>query len=799
MKKIPQLFLLSTLSLGLVSPMLVKAETTVPTVPTETTTTTTTESIPASDSNIIENTTTTTPETTMSTGETADTTDSDNIVTHTENKMNMPSEETTTSENVAAETTENSASSRAMQIAAIQPLTGDGTKNNPYKVFDYSQLTTVATEINNANYYTNTNQGTVYINLMSDITSSGTRVTFSSNKNPILIDGSTNDNDTGNHYIFYTGGTTYAGLFALGTSDMNITFKNLNFGSTTSSASNYYGFCYSTDNKNSISIQDVNYYAETGGQPFYFTGSSSILNFYGNNSFIVSSNGKDSQEFAEFNGTMNFKENTKTSIVHKTGTDLAFLWTYSSIQMNVEQNAQVFIQSGKRDMFYPNRAANLSVSENAKFTYLFDNNLSYIDPKTVFGDPTNYKTITVSGTSNAGSNRFFDAGSTFNISAKKNSNVNFITNNLPFQRGSLAIDAEDTAKINFKNNTDTNSALIDTSTSLDIKNSTLNNTIYNFKKTGLGTAPTTTNEFVLPSKSITSMTTGFTNYNSLVFEPAVKVGGVSSTGTSAANVSQVISNLTGVSSALDSTFSYQAQYYISNSSTILDDATVTSKYTNASATPSNSTTHYDGSVYQALKTLPSTASSTEDQKTAAVLDQLLSGRYTVYGRLQIKDSNGVSYYTPWLNTAATINPYSSFVFPSTINLNNSFTYQRSGGVLGLKFNQTPLYTISNSSNQIMDVRPAIMTPNSGNQVTLVSGSPGTNNDKKLQLKLVSSTTTPIWNLADLTNPTILELQPYWDTTNNKKQFYFDGAYSGPIVTQNKAAVSYNLVFSMQPR
>lgn len=789
MKKLPQMLLLSTISLGVLSPLIVKAETTDTINTTEKTTTTTTEPLPASDSSAIESTTT-------AKGSTSDTVDSDNIVVNTEDDTTMSSEEATTSKNVY---TENSASGRAVQVAAVQALTGNGTQSNPYKVSDYSQLTTVSTEINNANYYTNVNQGTIYINLLSDITSSGTRVTFSNNKNPILIDGSTKDNDTGNHYILYTGSTGYAGLFALGNSNMNITFKNLNFGSTTSSASNFYGFCYSTDVGNSITIQDVNYYAETGGQPFFVTGASSILNFYGNNSFIVSSNGTNSQEFAEFDGTMNFKENTKTSIVHKTGADLAFLWTYSSIQMNVEKNAQVFIQSGKRDMFYPNRAANLSVSESAKFTYLFDNNLSYIDPKTVFGDSTNYKTISVSGTSNAGSNRFFDSSSTFNISAKKNSEVNFITKNLPFQRGDLKINAEDTAKINFKNDTVTNSALIDTSTSLNINNTTINNTIYNFQKTELGTSPKIINEFVLPAKSITPMTTGFTNYNSLTYQPAIKVGGVSSAGTSATNISQVKSNLTGVSSTLDKTFSYQAQYYISNSSTILSDATVTSKYINGSATPNNSTTHYDGSVYQNVTTLPSISTSNGDQSTSTVLDQLFPGTYTVYGRLQVKDSNGSLYYTPWVNTTATVSPYSSFIFPTSVKLNDSFTYQRTGSALGLKFDQTKLYTISSGSNQVMDVKPTAMIANSGNQVTLVSGSPGTNNDKKLQLKLVSSLATPTWNLGDLTNPTVLELQPYWDNDNNKKQFYFDGAYSGPIVTSNKAVVDYNLTFSMLPK
>lgn len=749
MKKIPQLFLLSTLSLGLVSPVLVKAETT---VPTETTTTTTTESIPASDSNIIENTTTTTPETT--------TTSISGATTSMETSNSTTKVKDTSIEDSSGEGNA-SFQLAAVQVAALPDISGSGTLTDPYIVSTDSGFTTAIS---------NTVLGkTTYITLANDIN------LVSKDR---IIKGDTIINGNNNSIIFTSGYDSY--ITHIKTNGLNVTFKNINFGKDTNLNSSWYGFCTINGQNNILNIENVNYTANNGAQPFWTDGITT-LNFRGNNNFQGYA-GSGSQEFAEFQGTINFESGSNTKILHDTNGSLGFIYNRDQLTINVGDNAIVDITSGVVSFLYgTNTNYNFNIGKNSNFSYYFNPNKSGWTSSTTY------------------INSFIYQKGTINIKALQNSNITFNTKSIPFQRGYLVFAAQDTAKIKFKNDTVENSSLYDSSTSLEITNNTANNTIYNFRKTGLGANSTATNEFVKPTASITKMTTGFTNYNSLVFEPAVKVGGVSSTGTSAANVSQVTSNLTGVSSALDSTFSYQAQYYISNSSTIIDDATVTSKYANASATPSNSTTHYDGSVYQALKTLPSTTSSTEDQKTAAVLDQLLSGSYTVYGRLQIKDSNGASYYTPWLNTAATINPYSSFVFPSTVNLNNSFTYQRLGGVLGLKFNQTPLYTISNSSNQIMDIKPAIMTPNSGNQVTLVSGSPGTNNDKKLQLKLASSTTTPIWNLADLTNPTILELQPYWDTTNNKKQFYFDGAYSGPIVTQNKAAVSYNLVFSMQPR
>ncbi|WP_438765929.1 hypothetical protein [Enterococcus sp. AZ102] len=780
MKKIAYLFLSSTLVLGLVSPVVVKGE-------ESTTSTTGTSDIGSTVSSINSGTSQTksSPDTTSgSIYESSNT------------------EETTIDTESTSETSKTVEPSLfATRANVINGIVGDGTQANPFQVNTFTEMKSVATTVSTSSYYTSTNTGSVYIKLMANITSTGSGADFSNNTNSIIIDGATTSTSgtDGKFSILYTGSTTTSGgIFSLGSSNMNISFNNINFGSTSSSISTYYGFCTSTSASNTMNIRNVSYYAQTGGQPFFVTGSNSVLNFYGNNSFVVSNTGSQNQEFAEFTGIMNFKTNSKTSIVQKTNEVLAFIWNYSSVQMNVESNAEVFIQSGKTEMFYPSRSAIISLAENAKFTYYFDPRLSYIDPSTVFGEQADYKIISQTGSTNASSNNFFDGKTTLNIVANKNSSLNFLTNSYPYQTGNLDISSVDTSKITFKNTDSSKSALNNGSytPTLSFTNSTANNTIYNFQKTTLGSSPTISNDFILPSKSITKMTSGFENYNSLIFKPAVKIDGITSTGSSASSSSKVSSNLTGVSSALDNTFTYQSQYYVSSSTTILDDATVASKYTNASATPSNSSTHYDGSVYKALTTLPSISSTTGDQSTSTALDQLLPGTYRVYGRLQIKDSSGNFYYTPWQNTTATINPYSSFVFPSSVKLNDSFTYQRTGGTLGLKFDQTKLYTISSSSNQVMDVKPTAMVSNSSNQVTLVSGTPGTNNDKKLQLKLISSTTTPNWNLGDLTSPTVLELQPYWDTTNSKKQFYFDGVYSGPFITNSKALIDYNLIFSM---
>ncbi|MGX6971216.1 hypothetical protein [Vagococcus bubulae] len=681
-------------------------------------------------------------------------------------------------------------------------LVGNGTQSSPFLIYTYNQLSNVATTINASSYPT-INSGTVYIKLMADITSNGTRVTFSNSKNPIIIDGSTTQNSSGNHYIYYTGNSGYAGLFALGTGNMTITFKNINFGSKDSPRSNYYGFCYSTSNNNIINIQDVHYYAEIGGQPFYVIGSNSVLNFSGNNTFVVSNiDSNSNQEFAEFAGTMNFKEGSKTAIVQKTNAVLAFIWSYSTINMNVESNAQVFIQSGKTEMFYPRYDVNLTVSESAMFTYLFDPNLSYIDPQTVFGDSSDYETIQVSGKTNASTNNFFSGSANFNLSAANQSQIDFITTGYPFQTGTLDINTQDTASIKFLNQMNTSPALNSSNTSLKVTNNSKNSTIYNLAKTPTGSSTTPVSELIVPGTSSVTLTSNLPKYSAIVYEPAVKVGGIIASGLSGIDenknpYSKITSHLTGVSSSLDSTYTYKAQYYVTNdTSTVLDNATLNNNYDETVATQ----THLSGSFHTSLDSLPSVATEVGDQSTLASLDQLFSSDYTVYGRLAIiSQSNHQTYYTSWENTMATIDSFQAVTLPTLINIDDNISYTTSVGKFGMSFNKQISYPIVNQSNRIIEVMPTVLTPMGNNNVTIVTDSPNDWQDKTLQLQLNSDEASIQWNFGNLINPTILELQPYWDIKNNVQHFYLDGAYSGPFMTSTPAIVDYTLAFSINPK
>ncbi|MGY3704251.1 hypothetical protein [Vagococcus martis] len=683
-------------------------------------------------------------------------------------------------------------------------LTGNGTVASPFKVYNEDHLATVAKMINDSSYTTTTNSGTVYINLMSDITLDGNMINFINNRNPIIIDGATNHNNVNNFSIFFTGNSTSGyGLFSLGSANMTITFKNINFGSKEFAKNNYYGFCQTTKANNTINIQDVNYYAEEGGQPFYSTGSNSVLNFIGYNTFVVTSNGVSNQEFAEFSGAINFKEDSKTAIVQKTNTSLAFIWIHSNLTMNVESNAEVFIQSGKTELFYPSKPASLNIDSKAKFTYLFDNKLTYIDPSTVFADPSTYQYITVTGNTGATSNNFFDSNSTLDIFIDEQAQLNFITSNLPFQTGKLVINSQDSSSVKFMNQTQTNPALNSKNTSIDIKNSTTNNTIYNFRKSPNKNGDPIS-ELVLPNKSSETLTNNLSNYNVLAFEPAVKVGGVSAMGSSGFDVesktpfSKITSQLTDVSSTLDSHYTYKAQYYItSDTNNILSDTTLNNLYKDTVQVA----THIDGSINKPVNTIPSTPTITSDKTTSATLNHLFSGMYIIYGRLAvINTSDNQTFYTTWNHLSTEIKPYQAVTLPTLIDINADVNYRSVNNKPELIFNNKTTYPISNQSNQIINIKPTLLIEKNQNNIDIVPDKPNINNDKKkLQLQLISNPYNLQWNLGDLTSLQSLELQPYWDTSHNKTNFNLGGAYSGPYLTTSPATLNYTVVFSINPK
>ncbi|MGX7329433.1 hypothetical protein [Enterococcus bulliens] len=118
-------------------------------------------------------------------------------------------------------------------------------------------------------------------------------------------------------------------MFAIVQKYVNVTIKNLNIGSKDNPYNSYYGGVIglngdlSSTNYTGVTanIENMFYYAERGGQPFYtYKSDSTEFNFSGMNSFIVPTgeSGYKNQEFMESkNSTLNFKKDSQTKIINK--------------------------------------------------------------------------------------------------------------------------------------------------------------------------------------------------------------------------------------------------------------------------------------------------------------------------------------------------------------------------------------------------------------------------------------------------------------------------------------------------
>lgn len=190
-------------------------------------------------------------------------------------------------------------------VPEVRAVTGNGSQSNPFTASNYQELSDAIGKTNASNI-----SGDVYVRLSADITMNNSVVWIRNNKAHLIIDGA-------GHTLTYTGSTTTANMFRVQVSDKHVTFRNVNFGSQSSARMTYYGFCMSDYPRTILDVENVTYYADEGGQPFFLRGQGSELNFYGDNSFVVTGQGGANQEFIELAGTMNFKKDTRTSIVQK--------------------------------------------------------------------------------------------------------------------------------------------------------------------------------------------------------------------------------------------------------------------------------------------------------------------------------------------------------------------------------------------------------------------------------------------------------------------------------------------------
>lgn len=313
--------------------------------------------------------TTTSLEESRSSSQAEETTEDSTQETTTETSSSSSITDSTTSE-ASSETTSSSEETVATNEVTPTPdvasepktrATGEGTSSNPFLVGTLDELKAAI----NA---PQTGGAPTYIRLIDNITIPSL---IQVNKS-IVVDGLKNDGDAyefANYYtVNYTGSGYGFGVFQASSGNIEVTFKNINFGSKASPQSTYYGILHIPAGKPNVvqNMENINYYATNGAQPFCSYSPSSILTISGHNEYY-SSGPSPSGEFAEGYGAINFKTGSTTKITQTTAEALTVFWAYGSSAMavTVEENAQVEIESSKPRLFYD--GGSLTVQENGQF------------------------------------------------------------------------------------------------------------------------------------------------------------------------------------------------------------------------------------------------------------------------------------------------------------------------------------------------------------------------------------------------------------------------------------------------
>ncbi|MBO0461417.1 hypothetical protein JZO83_06615 [Enterococcus sp. DIV1298c] len=257
----------------------------------------------------------------------------------------------------------------------ISPYSGTGTFADPFTAGSATELITVLQTITNA-----TTPGPYYITLTANIVYEDSD-SFSINKD-VVIDGQ-------DFYMLYSNSSSTAALdtgFRAKTSGVTVTLRNINFGSDTLMDANnqiydnstYYGIIGAISEQTTFHaiMENVNYYAQTGAQPFVSWNRQSTFTFQGENTFVGRA-GWDSEEFLEGYNVI-FAEGSKTTIDHQTTTDLGLFYAYGTggatdgrLRITIEENAEVEIISTKPSFTYNefSTGVDFTIEDGARFYY----------------------------------------------------------------------------------------------------------------------------------------------------------------------------------------------------------------------------------------------------------------------------------------------------------------------------------------------------------------------------------------------------------------------------------------------
>ena len=662
-----------------------------------------------------------------------------------------------------------------------------GSETNPYLVSTFSEL---------QNAIRQTYNGTKYISLIADITVN-TR-NMMNIESDTVIDGL--NKNSGDYYsIFYSGdvGTTN-GIFGTGTSGLNITVKNINFGSENNAKNTWYGFVYVQHANTTLNIENINYYATIGSQPFFSNSNDCTLNISGNNSFY-SSGSSYGGEFVEGFVSVNFKAGSNTVIESYSTVDNAIFYgttNSNTVKVNLEDSSKVQILSGKNYLFWAtSNNCSLNVGKNAEFYYTL-----------------------VSGYSNA-TKSFQYLGYTLNMNFEENSIGEFVndTSNVMYglYRGSK-INANSPDHILFSRNTagtstDTQRFLYgDSAYTIPFTRTDSSSDDYRIKYIDHG--ETTTNDFVYDVASLSTYSvtpTSPTSKNqSVIYEKVISINdnnsgapesglfAVGESGYDNVPYSQISSTIHGPDDASlsgdDSGYSppkrqlYKVEYFLSTTKLSSNDD-ITSAYDEAIKNNSN---------YVFTEKILYNDDGSVNTDISHVFTNLPAGNYYLYARLTDKVL-GIKSTDAYFNTISSWVLRKALVPESKVTVfSNNITFTApSRNILQDDSVKT---IIQNYSNVNINVRLDKVTKldTSSSIIGLIPTLFGVTNDLNLMLTATSSENSISWQILtdNLDTTKSIKLNPYWED-GSVASLSLSGAFFGPFGQVNQ--VNYNLMFAIE--
>ena len=234
-------------------------------------------------------------------------------------------------------------------------LAGNGTESNPYQVSNVSDLqTALAKPITSGN--------ALYIQLVSDIVYRGNDKNKNINKNTVL--------DGAGHYILYNDTSYDQSLFETSADNLNITFKNIKYGNTTYPNNSYWGMLFTINSRINFVVENIDWNIKNGSQPFWGDSNPfNTLTFKGINNF-KSAGDKKGGEFVEGFSTINFSDDSKTTVYNDSTDSDAVFWC-SKQQINIGKNATLDITTSKETLIQDGGDAQINVQEKGRFSCKF--------------------------------------------------------------------------------------------------------------------------------------------------------------------------------------------------------------------------------------------------------------------------------------------------------------------------------------------------------------------------------------------------------------------------------------------